>query len=159
MHSALQAIRDRTKGTPFEGQLYLVGGAVRDELLGIAHEADFDLVTRLSSAELAGLLAPLSSIAPVTYERFGTAMLRIEGADVELVTARRESYDEGSRKPAVEPATLEEDAARRDFTVNALMRSIHTGELLDSTGSGLDDLKNKVLRTPLEPQATFYDDP
>ncbi len=159
MHPALEAIRKATEGTPFEGALYLVGGAVRDELLGIPHEADFDLVTTRSSGDLAKLLGPLSSIAPVTYERFGTAMVRIEEADIELVTARRESYDETSRKPNVEPATLEEDAARRDFTVNALMRSLHTGELLDPTGRGLKDLDGRLLRTPLDPKATFYDDP
>jgi poly(A) polymerase len=159
MQPALESIRKATLGTPFEGQVFVVGGAVRDELMGLPHSADFDLVTRLSSSELAALLAPLSSIQPVTYERFGTAMLQIQGADVELVTARRESYDESSRKPIVEPATLEEDAARRDFTINALMRSLHGGDLLDPTGRGLQDLRARVLRTPLDPVATFYDDP
>lgn len=159
LHPALQRIREATAGTRFEGQIYLVGGAVRDSILGIAHEADFDLVTRLSSGELASSLQPLSSIPIVTFERFGTAMLRIEGADIEIVTARRESYDESSRKPIVEEATLEEDAARRDFTVNALMRSLHTGELLDPTGLGLADIGTKTLRTPLDPVSTFHDDP
>ncbi len=79
--------------------------------------------------------------------------------DLEFVTARRESYDPESRKPNVEPATLEEDAARRDFTVNALLQNLHTGERLDPTGKGLQDLKGKVLRTPLDPVATFRDDP
>jgi poly(A) polymerase len=159
MHPALHLIERATVGTRFERNLYLVGGAVRDELLGIPHSADFDLVTTQPSAELAALLAPLSSIPVVTYERFGTAMLRIADADIELVTARRESYDQKSRKPNVSAATLEEDAERRDFTVNALMCSLHTGELLDPTGKGLDDLQSKTLRTPLDPAATFYDDP
>ena len=159
MHPALVSIKTATIGTPFEGNLYLVGGAVRDELLGIPHSADFDLVTTLSSADLAALLVPLSSIPVVTYERFGTAMLRIEDADIELVTARRESYEETSRKPTVSAATLDEDASRRDFTVNALLRSIHTGELLDPTRRGIADLDLKLLRTPLNPAATFYDDP
>jgi poly(A) polymerase len=101
----------------------------------------------------------VSAIPPVTYERFGTAMVRIEDTQVELVTARRESYDECSRKPTVEAATLEEDASRRDFTVNTLMRGIHDGELRDPLGLGLDDLKNRVLRTPMDPVATFHDDP
>jgi poly(A) polymerase len=159
MHPALESIKAATLGTRFESDLYLVGGAVRDDLLGIPHEADFDLVTTGSSAELAELLAPLSSIPVVTYERFGTAMLRVDGAAIELVTARRESYESGSRKPEVARASLEEDATRRDFTVNALMRSLSSGELLDPTGRGLEDLRTGVLRTPLDPEATFRDDP
>jgi len=161
MHPALAAIREATTGTPFKGDLWLVGGAVRDELLGRPPKADFDLVTRGSSAELAGLLFErgVSSIAPVTYERFGTAMVQVANVDIEIVTARRESYDEGSRKPHVEAASYEEDARRRDFTVNTLMRNLHSGELRDPLGLGLGDLEAKVLRTPLDPIATFHDDP
>ncbi len=161
MHPALEALRQATIGTSFEGDLWLVGGAVRDELLGIAHENDFDLVTRGSSAELAQMLfeKEVSSIPPVTYERFGTAMIRVEHVDVEIVTARRESYRQGSRKPAVEPATYEEDSARRDFTINTLMRGLHSGEHYDPLGTGLDDLRARALRTPLDPDETFHDDP
>jgi poly(A) polymerase len=161
MHPALQAIKDATAGTPFEGELWLVGGAVRDELLGIPHEADFDIVLQGSSEELAQLLykKKVSGIRPVTYERFGTAMVMVRETQIELVTARRESYEAGSRKPLVEPASLQEDALRRDFTVNTLMRNLHSWELLDPLGKGLDDLKGKVLQTPLDPIATFHDDP
>lgn len=161
MHPALLAIREATLATPFEGDLWLVGGAVRDELLGIRTGTDFDMVTRGSAPELARRLYDLgvSSIPPVTYERFGTAMVHVEGINVELVTARRESYDEGSRKPNVEPATYYEDALRRDFTVNTLMRSLHTGELRDILGKGLDDLEARILRTPRDPIQTFVDDP
>ncbi len=161
MHPALTAIRDATIGTPYEGDLFLVGGAARDELLGIPHEADFDLVTTGSAPNLARYLfdSGVSSIAPVTYERFGTAMVQVAGVQIELVTARRESYDENSRKPSVEPATLEEDARRRDFTVNTLMKSVHDEELRDPLGTGLTDLQHKILRTPLDPIATFHDDP
>ncbi len=161
MHPALEAISQATQGTNFKDDLWLVGGAVRDELLAISHENDFDLVTRGSSSELAHLLRDkgLSSIPPVTYERFGTAMVHVYGTNIEIVTARKESYEEGSRKPTVEAATYEEDAARRDFTVNTLMRSIHSGELWDPLGAGLDDLQNKRLRTPLDPGETFRDDP
>jgi poly(A) polymerase len=161
VHPALLAVRDATIGTPFEGDLWLVGGAVRDELLGVPQEADFDLVTTRSSADLARLLwdRRVSSIPPVTYERFGTAMVQVGGGSVEIVTARKESYEHGSRKPQVEPATLEEDALRRDFTVNTLMRSLHTGELYDPLGKGLDDLRSGVLRTPLDALETFKDDP
>lgn len=161
MHPALIAIAEATKGTLFEDDLWLVGGAVRDELLRIPHENDFDLVTRGSSVELAKLLREkrLSSIPPVTYERFGTAMVRVMDSNVEIVTARKESYEEGSRKPHVEPATYEEDAARRDFTVNTLMRNLHSRELRDPLRRGLDDLEAKILRTPLDPVETFKDDP
>ncbi len=134
---------------------------MRDELLGIPHEADFDLVLQGSSKELARFLykQKVSSIPPVTYERFGTAMVQVEGAQIELVTARKESYAEDSRKPSVEAATLEEDALRRDFTVNTLLQNLHTEQVLDPLGRGLDDLKAKVLRTPIDPVATFHDDP
>lgn len=161
MHAALQAIREATLGTAFENDLWLVGGAVRDELLGRDLKNDFDLVTRGSSGELARLLfqAGVSTLPPVTYERFGTAMVAVAGAQVEIVTARRESYDSQSRKPIVQAATIEEDARRRDFTVNALLKSIHGGEILDPLGTGLSDLRDRILRTPLDPASTFHDDP
>ncbi len=157
----LDKINLATLGTPFEGDLWMVGGCVRDELLGLAHSNDFDLVTRGSSAELAHLLFDrgVSSIPPVTYERFGTAMVRVDDINIEIVTARKESYDGESRKPTVQAATYLEDAERRDFTINTLMRNVHTGDLADPLGKGLDDLKAKVLRTPLDPDATFRDDP
>ncbi|CAN5589326.1 CCA tRNA nucleotidyltransferase [soil metagenome] len=150
-----------TQGTEWDGDLYLVGGAVRDELLGKPVEADYDLVTTGDAPRLARYLwkERASEIPPVTYERFGTAMVRVAGEQVELVTARRESYDADSRKPRVERATLREDAERRDFTANTLMRRITDGELIDPLGVGLDDLRARVLRTPLDPLTTFADDP
>ncbi len=161
MHAALEAIRDAVRGTAFQGDLFLVGGAVRDELLGLPPKNDFDLVTRQSAPELAELLweKRVSDIAPVTYPRFGTAMVRVQGVAIELVTARKESYSEESRKPDVEPATYLEDAQRRDFTVNTLMRDLDSGALRDPLGVGLADMEAKVLRTPLDPAATFHDDP
>jgi poly(A) polymerase len=161
MHPALQEIAAATRGTPFEGDLWQVGGAVRDELLGAGAQDDFDLVTTGDAAALARLLFErgVSTIPPVTYERFGTAMVRVREAQIELVAARRESYDDDSRKPHVEPATLEEDARRRDFTVNTLMRNLHTDELWDPLGQGLSDLRARTLRTPLGPAETFRDDP
>ncbi len=161
MKSALDAIVLATRSTSFEGDLFLVGGAVRDELLGRQQGSDLDLVTRQSSAELAQLLwdRGVSSIPPVTYERFGTAMVRVAGVNVEIVTARRESYSEESRKPAVEAATFLEDAERRDFTINTLQRDIFSGELIDRLGVGLADLRSKVIRTTLDPAKTFFDDP
>ena len=159
MNAALDLVREAVRGTAYEDDLYLVGGAVRDELLGLPAGSDVDLVTTRPVEPLVDLLRPASSIAPVVYERFGTAMLRIAGTPVELVRARRKSYEGASRKPQVEPATLLEDALRRDFTANALMRRLSDGGLLDPTGRGLEDLHAGVLRTPLDPVETFRDDP
>ncbi len=161
MQRTLASLAEATRGTPFEGALWVVGGAVRDELLGRPAPTDLDLVTELSAVDLAELLHArgTSSIHPVTYPRFGTALVRVEGTNVEIVTARAESYAPESRKPDVRPATLEEDAARRDFTVNTLLRNVHTGELRDPLGTGLADLEARLLRTPLNPVDTFRDDP
>ena len=161
MHPAIESIRSAIQGTPFEGDLYLVGGAVRDELLGKPLGNDFDLVTRQSAPELAEWLWSVgaSQIRPTVYPRFGTAMIRVDGADVELITARRESYSAESRKPSVESATYLEDAQRRDFTVNTLLKDIASGQVLDPLGMGLSDLAQRWLRTPLDPAQTFYDDP
>lgn len=161
MERALSAIRGAIQGGPFEGNVWLVGGSVRDALLGVPASSDVDLVTERSSEELATLLFEkgVSSMPPVVYPRFGTARVQVEGTAVEIVTARRESYRTGSRKPKVEPATLKEDALRRDFTVNALLRNLDSGELFDPLETGLKDLESRLLRTPLEPSATFAEDP
>ncbi|MCS6830786.1 MAG: HD domain-containing protein [Armatimonadota bacterium] len=159
---AIDRLRQVTRGTRWEGHLYLVGGVVRDELLGRPLPPDVDIVTEQDALELAHWLHAqgVAEHLPVTYPRFGTAMVHIEGVQFELVTARRESYSADSRKPVqVQPATLREDALRRDFTVNTLMRNLHTGELLDLTGMGLSDLQAELLRTPLDPMATFEEDP
>lgn len=161
MQRALDALAKATHGTPFEGTLWVVGGAVRDPLLGRAEPTDIDLVTELSAVDVAEFLHAkgASSIHPVTYPRFGTALVRVDDTNVEIVTARSESYAPESRKPDVRPATLEEDARRRDFTVNTLLRNVHSGELRDPLGTGLADLDAKLLRTPLDPAETFRDDP
>ncbi|MCS7308657.1 MAG: HD domain-containing protein [Armatimonadota bacterium] len=139
-----------------------MGGVVRDELLGRPLPPDVDIVTEEDALALAHWLHAQGTAdhLPVTYPRFGTAMVHIEGVPFEIVTARRESYSADSRKPVqVQPATLREDAFRRDFTVNALMRNLHTGELLDLTGMGLNDLRAGLLRTPVDPTVTFTEDP
>lgn len=161
MHSALESIARATRGTPWEGRLWLVGGAVRDELLGSNAAGDYDIVLEGNALEVAEHLQTSGVIqgSPTTYPRFGTVAVGIDGLTIEFASARRESYDEDSRKPHVEPASLLEDARRRDFTANALMQNLHTGEVLDLLGSGLEDLRAGILRTPLDPRATFYDDP
>lgn len=161
MHEALESIRNATMGTKFENGLWLVGGAVRDQLLGRMSTPDLDIVLEGEANELARYLRGkgIAQIEPVEYPRFGTALIRVLGHDVEIVGARKESYREDSRKPEVTSATLLEDARRRDFTVNTLLLNLHSQQVADPLGCGLDDLKNRLLRTPLDPNQTFFDDP
>lgn len=160
-HPVLRELAEAVSRTGFEGRVFLVGGAVRDELLGKQVALDFDLVVEGDALELARELFEMgvSSIPPVTYPRFGTAMVMVNGERVELVTARKENYREDSRKPTVEPATILEDAMRRDFTCNTLMVRLGTDEVVDPLGTGLADLKAGILRTPLDPGETFREDP
>lgn len=157
----LDRVREALKGTEFEGRAWLVGGAVRDELLHRKVGNDIDIVVQGDAAKAADILwkKEVASIPPVTYPRFGTAMVQVDGATLEFATSRKESYSEESRKPNVEPATIEEDALRRDFTVNAIMEDLFTGEILDPLGKGRRDLERRILRTPLDPKQTFFDDP
>ncbi len=161
MGRPLERLREATRGTEWEGRLWLVGGAVRDRLLGRPTPNDLDLVMEASALEFADWCwrSGISQIQPVTYPRFGTAMVMIEGSTVELVTARSESYRADSRKPEVRPATLLEDARRRDFTVNALYENLHGGALADPLGMGVEDLNRRILRTPIVAEDTFEEDP
>ncbi len=161
MHPAIERIAAALEGTPFAGKAYLVGGAVRDELLGRPIGNDLDVVVEADALAVVQWLweRGVAEGTPVTYAGFGTAMIRVAGATVEFVTSRRESYEPDSRKPHVKPATLLEDAQRRDFTVNTLLQEIRSGKLEDPLGQGLHDLEARVLRTPLDPVATFHDDP
>ena len=140
-------------------EAYLVGGFVRDRLLGTPGR-DIDAVVVGEGAE--PLLHRLSTrfgwSRPKLLERFGTLHVRGDGFVVEAVRARRERYDPESRKPDVEPGTLEEDIWRRDFTVNTLCQDF-SGRVVDLTGHGLDDLAAGMLRTPLDPSDTFDEDP
>ena len=145
-------------------ETYVVGGFVRDILLGRKKEVfDVDVVTVGSGIDLATKVA--ASLRPglkvSVFHNFGTAMFKYGDIDFEFVGARRESYRSESRKPIVEDGTLEDDQKRRDFTINALaicLNSDRFGELLDPF-NGVQDLGNKILRTPLAPEITFSDDP
>ncbi len=141
---------------------YVVGGYVRDRLLGRATK-DIDIVCVGDGIQLAEQVASKLSPTPkvVVYRRFGTAMLRCDGMEIEFVGARRESYREESRKPEVEQGTLEDDQNRRDFTINALAVSLHedTFGLIVDPFDGLSDLEDKIIKTPLDPGKTFSDDP
>ena len=141
-------------------ETYLVGGFVRDRLLGRPLGKDIDL---LSVGEggmdvLAGVAARFGWSRPQLFERFGTGQVRGDGWILEVVRARSESYDPESRRPEVRPGSLEDDIWRRDFTVNALCQTLE-GRVVDPTGRGLADLRTGVLRTPLDPERTFSEDP
>jgi len=142
--------------------VYVVGGYVRDRLLA-RESKDLDVVCvgdGIALAEkLASKLRPYPHIA--VYKRFGTAMIRHQDLEIEFVGARKESYQSDSRKPAVENGTLEDDQNRRDFTINAMAVSLNEvdyGQIIDPF-NGFYDLEKKVLKTPLDPDKTFADDP
>src|SRR5690554_4796213 len=142
---------------------YVIGGFVRDLILGRNHKKDIDIVAVGSGIALAEKVSELLPNKPKVqvFKNYGTAMLRYKDMDIEFVGARKESYNSDSRKPLVENGTLEDDQNRRDFTINALAISLNQknyGELTDPF-HGLDDLKNKLLRTPLNPDITYSDDP
>lgn len=156
--AVLEVIREASTDTGVT--VHVVGGFVRDRLLGRGVGKDIDLLTLSDGAVrlLSAVARRLGWHRPQTFDRFGTAQIRGDGVIVEVVRARSESYDPGSRKPEVLPGTLEEDIWRRDFTVNALCQTLD-GQVLDLTGRGLDDLRAGVLRTPLDPAETFGEDP
>ncbi len=141
---------------------YVVGGYVRDRLLARPSK-DIDIVCVGNGIALAqnvaARLRPIPRIA--VYKRFGTAMIKHKSLEIEFVGARKESYRHDSRKPTVEDGTLEDDQNRRDFTINALAVSLNEkdyGYIIDPF-EGLQDLEQKVIKTPLEPDKTFSDDP
>ena len=161
MDQILDKLRGATESGPYQGRLYLVGGIVRDKVIGSAPNDDVDIVLEGDAAELAAYLRDkgVAEHFPVTFPRFGTAMITVDGCQVELVGARRESYDSASRKPDTTPGTLLDDVMRRDFTINTLLENLHTREVLDLTGRGKADIESKIIRTPVDPFVTFDDDP
>jgi len=145
-------------------EAYVTGGWVRDCLLRREHPGkDIDIVVIGSGIDLAKKTARKidPKIKVSVFKNFGTAMFRWNEYEVEFVGARKESYKRGSRKPAVEDGTLEDDQKRRDFTINALainLNKVSYGQFLDPFG-GTQDLIKKIIRTPLDPDKTFSDDP
>lgn len=141
---------------------FVIGGYVRDFYLG-RDSKDIDIVTLGSGIELAELVAENlgNDVKVNVFKNFGTAMLRFGDMEIEFVGARKESYRIDSRKPIVEDGTLEDDQKRRDFTINAMafcLNSQSFGNLSDPF-NGINDLEKKIIRTPLEPNTTFSDDP
>lgn len=142
-------------------EAYVIGGWVRDLILERASK-DIDIVVVGNGLELANASAKILRVKKVSlFKTYGTAQFRYKDLDVEFVGARKESYSYDSRKPSVESGTLRDDQLRRDFTINALAISLNPGnfgQLVDPF-NGLSDLEKGIIRTPLDPVATYSDDP
>lgn len=142
---------------------YVIGGFVRDYFLKREAPSDIDIVAVGSGIALAEKVAAAIPGRPKVsvFRNFGTAMVRYKGLELEFVGARKESYRHDSRKPVVENGSLEDDQKRRDFTINALALSLNTADYgsLSDPFDGIKDLRNSLLKTPLEPGITFSDDP
>jgi len=141
--------------------VFVVGGYVRDLILK-RERSDIDILVIGSGIDFAKTVAERLNIRNVNYfKNFGTAQFDFDDMNIEFVGARRESYDRNTRKPIVEDGTFEDDISRRDFTINTLAVSLNKddfGKLID-VYDGLTDIKNQIIRTPLDPFKTFDDDP
>ena len=160
-HPVFNTVSVATRNLGLES--YVIGGFVRDFLLKRGDAKDIDIVAVGSGIELAKEVSNLLPGKPKVsiFKTYGTAMLKTGAIELEFVGARKESYQADSRNPAVEDGTLEEDQNRRDFTINALAISLNNdsfGKLLDPF-NGLSDLEQKIIRTPLDPDITYSDDP
>ena len=158
-HPIFSIIKDLAEKTNTE--VYVIGGYVRDRIMGRPFKNDVDILVIGSGIDFATKLGELLHSKVAVYKSFGTAMLVYDGLDVEFVGARKESYRRDSRKPIVEDGTLQDDQNRRDFTINAMAYSLNAktfGQLLDPF-DGLTAIQNRIIRTPLAPKETFSDDP
>lgn len=159
-------LREVIKGTSWEGKVYTVGGCLRDALMG--HDIhDVDLAVNVPDG---GCLFPLwlekeglTLSPPTLYRRFSSSRLRLKAFpqhEIEVVQTRREQYtDENSRNPEVCFGSILDDCLRRDLTINSLYQNVSTGEMLDLTGRGVDDIRNHKIQTPMAPDETYSDDP
>src|SRR5690606_24009644 len=160
-HPIFKTISQSAKELELEA--YVIGGFVRDYILDRGDAKDIDIVTIGDGIILAKQVAKNLPNTPKVqvFKTYGTAMLHSDGIDAEFVGDRKESYTEDSRNPEVESSTLVDDQNRRDFTINALALDLsdrHYGNLLDPF-NGLEDLKKQIIRTPLDPDITYSDDP
>ena len=157
-HPVFRVIADSAR--ELHVKAFVIGGFVRDILLDRPSK-DIDIVVSGKGIELAELVARRLSVKVNVFKSFGTAMLKYGDIELEFVGARKESYRSDSRKPVVEDGSLQDDQNRRDFTINALAISLQEadfGEIIDPF-NGTRDLKDKIIRTPLEPDITYSDDP
>jgi len=160
-HSIFKVISQAAENLGLES--YVIGGFVRDFLLERGEPKDIDIVAIGSGIELAAEVSKLLPNNPKVqiFKTYGTAMLRAYDLEIEFVGARKESYTEDSRNPIVEDGSLEDDQRRRDFTINALALNLgkeQFGDLVDPF-NGIQDLKDQLIQTPLDPDITYSDDP
>ena len=161
-----QFLGELIAGTEWEGHVYTVGGCVRDELMG-SEIKDIDLCVSLPSGGIRfaeWLRNNGHAMKGVTvYPNYGTAMLHLKAfpdVELEFVQTRKEKYiDHSCRNPETAFGSIDDDCMRRDLTINALYCNVSTGEIVDITGKGVDDIKNHVIRTPAAPDLTYDDDP
>ena len=159
-------LRGVIEGTPWEGKVYTVGGCLRDALMG--HDIhDVDLAVNVPDG---GVLFPiwleqqgLTLVPPTLYRRFSSSRLKLKAFpedEIEVVQTRREQYtDANSRNPEVCFGSIQDDCERRDLTINSLYQNVTTGEILDLTGRGVEDIRNHRIDTPMKPDETYSDDP
>jgi len=175
-NAALDYLQKLVRSGPFKGRVYLAGGAVRDMQLG-KDPKDLDVVVTggldagMEFAKWATQTMNNYSNGsnPVLFPTYGTAKFTLKGIkhngfdlsdiDIEAVATRKEKYTTGSRKPEVSAGDLEDDVHRRDFTVNSLLKDLTTGEILDLTGKGKEDIRRGIIQTPLNPDVIFTEDP
>lgn len=177
--SAMDYLKHLVDNSPYKGNVYYAGGVIRDLLMNVTPK-DLDIVViNTNDPENAGINFAIWATKfmgnykedsnPVIYPKFFTSKFNLKGityngidlsdVEIEAVAPRKEKYTIGSRKPDVEASDLESDSLRRDLTVNSMFKNVSTGKILDLTGKGMEDLKNKLARTPLNPDVTFSDDP
>lgn len=169
----LKFLQQLIAGTDWENKVFLAGGAVRDEIMGLPpKDLDFVVLGGIDAGInfatwLAKQLGNFKQDSnPVIYPLYGTAKVslghskyNLPAIDLEFVAPRKEKYSAGSRKPQVSGGQLIDDVMRRDLTINSLLKNITTGEILDLTGKGVEDIKNGLIRTPANPSIIFKDDP
>lgn len=158
----LKLLQESLQESEFEGKCYIVGGTVRDHLLGESDFQDIDITVELPEGgiKLAQYLARLWQVAELKISgKFGTASFVYQGCNFDFACTRKERYPKGSRYPFISFGTLSEDVYRRDFTINSLMLDIASGEILDLSGKGRADLKEGIIRCLKEPAISMQEDP
>ena len=174
--AAMDYLKYLVDNSPYKNKVYYCGGIVRDNLMNVTPK-DIDIVVdgdANSGIDFATWATKFmgnykEAANPVIFPKFFTSKFTLKGivyngidlsdVEIEAVAPRTEKYTDGSRKPEVEVGNLKDDSLRRDLTINSLFQNVSTGEVLDLTGKGQEDLKNKLARTPLNPDITFSDDP